>query len=340
MLITLKNSSGASVTLTSIGAGVVSVVVPDKNGKLADVALGYRDEKSYFGDGPCSGKIPGRFANRIAFGKFTLEGREYSLAVNNGPNHLHGGPEGFSNKEWSIVPNADPKDNGRIALFSHLSPDGDEGYPGALKVSARYCWSEENVLSLEIRAESDRTTILNLTNHTYWNLAGENSGSVLEHELQLNATHWLPTDSTLVPTGEIAPVAGTPMDFLEPKKLGKEIKKEFPALIYGKGYDNCWVVDGWRQSRQGRLLHIGTLSEKSSGRALEVYSTQPGVQVYTGNWLAGSPISKSGRSYNDYDGVAIECQNFPDAPNKKDFPTAILHKGEEYVEKIEFRFVI
>lgn len=338
-MIELTNKTGASVWLNDIGAGIVSVIVPDRDGNLADVALGYKDYESYFGDGPCAGKIPGRFANRIAAGHFFLEGKEYQLAINNGPNHLHGGPAGFSNKKWDIVPAAQwgfkPASDEQAAVFSLVSPDGDEGYPGKLEVRAAYRWSDSNVLSLEITAVSDATTILNLTNHTYWNLSGEDSGSVLDHILHLNASNWLPTDSTLVPTGEIAPVAVTPMNFIAPKALGRDINVDFDALRYGKGYDNCWVVDEWKP---GRLCEVGTLTDPKSGRSLEIRSTQPGVQVYTGNWLNGSPISKSGRSYNDYDGVAIECQGFPDSPNKPQFPSPILQRGETYRQIIEFKF--
>lgn len=329
-MIELNNKNGASVWLNEIGAGVVAVIVPDRDGNLADVALGYKDSKSYIGDGPCAGKIPGRFANRIAGGHFFLEGKEYQLAINNGPNHLHGGPNGFANKKWTVE-----SSDKQTAVFSLVSPDGDEGYPGELRVSAKYQWSDDNVLSLEITATTDATTILNLTNHTYWNLSGENSGSVLDHVLHLNASAWLPTDSTLVPTGEVAPVAVTPMNFIAPKALGRDINMDFDALRYGKGYDNCWVVDDWKP---GKLCPVGTLSDPKSGRSLDIWSTQPGVQVYTGNWLNGSPISKSGRSYNDYDGVAIECQNFPDAPNKPQFPSPILRRGETYRQIIEYRF--
>lgn len=351
-MIELINKKGASVWLNEIGAGIVSVIVPDINGNLADVALGYKDMKSYLGDGPCSGKIPGRFANRIAGGKFFLEGKKYDLPINNGPNHLHGGPEGFSNKVWSIVPRDkwgfEPDEDESVTVFSLESSAGDSGYPGKLEVKAIYHWKDSNILSLEITATTDSTTIINLTNHTYWNLAGEDSGSILDHELMLNASNYLPTDDTLIPTGEIAPVAGTPMNFTNPKELGRDIKADFDALLFGKGYDNCWVVDGWQPVNEknddgtsiktGKMCHIGTLSDKKSGRIMKIYSTQPGVQVYTGNWLAGSPISKSGRSYNDYDGVAIECQGFPDSPNKPQFPSPILYKGDIYRHLIEFRF--
>ena len=328
-LYTLKNESGAYVQLSSVGAGIVSVVVPDKDGALADVCLGYPEAASYFGDGPCAGKVPGRFANRIALGKFELDGVEYELPINNGPNHLHGGPDGFQNKVWE----SREHDNG--VEFLYYSEDGEMGYPGALKTVARYEWTEENELRLTLTAEADAPTILNLTNHAYFNLNGEGNGDILGHELRLNASEYLPTSDSLIPVGESEPVAGTPMDFVTSKVIGAEIKADFPALNYGKGYDNCWVIDGYEP---GQIQEAAELYSPESGRVLSVYTTQPGVQVYTGNWLAGSPVAKCGRSYNDYDGAAIECQNFPDAPNKADYPSAVLRPGEFYEQAIIFAF--
>lgn len=330
-LYTVTNESGAYVKLSSVGAGIVAICVPDKDGKLDDVVLGYPDPMSYFGDGPCAGKVPGRYANRIAGGRFTLEGKEYGLPINNGPNHLHGGPEGFQNKVW------ESRINGNAIEFLYYSEDGEMGYPGALKAVARYDWSEENELRLTLTAESDAPTVVNLTNHAYFNLDGEGSGSVLGHELRLNASEYLPTDETLIPLGESVPVAGTPMDFVTAKTLGMDINADFPALKYGKGYDNCFVIDG---AEPGQLQEAAYLHSSKSGRTLSVYTTQPGVQIYTGNWLAGSPAGKCGRSYNDYDGVAIECQNFPDAPNREDFPCAELYPGEVYEEAIIFAFSV
>lgn len=330
-MIHLVNKSGARVILTPIGAGVVSVIVPDRNGVMGDIVLGYADPKSYIGDGPCSGKIPGRYANRIAGGRFRLDGKEYSLEINNGPNHLHGGSNSYANREWTIEQQSE-----NSVTFTLYSPDNDQSYPGDLNISAKYTWSDDQTLSLEIKATTQSATILNLTNHTYWNLRGEDSGTILDHLLKLNASAWLPTDQTLIPTGEIAPVEGTPMDFRKEKRIGEDIEKDFPALKYGKGYDNCWVID----RKDDSLACAASLSDPISGRHLEVWTTQKGVQVYTGNWLSGSPISKSGRSYNDYEGVAIECQNFPDAPNKENFPNAVLRKGEVYRELIEFRISV
>lgn len=330
-LYTLINASGAKVTLSSLGAGVVSVEVPDREGKLENVVIGYADPADYFYDGPCAGKVPGRYANRIARGRFTLDGREYSLAINNGPNALHGGPEGFQNRIW------DSTVDGDTVVFSRVSPDGEESYPGTVKVSASYTWDDDCRLTLRLEAETDAPTVVNLTNHTYWNLDGENSGSVLDERLWLDADYYLPTDDTLIPTGEIAPVKGTPMDFTTLHVIGRDIKQDFPALVYGKGYDNCWVIN---DRKPGELRHVATLEAARSGRELRVYTTQPAVQVYTGNWLAGSPTNPEGRSYNDYDGVAIECQGMPDSPNHPNFPSTELRPGEKYEQTIVFSLSI
>ena len=328
-LYTLTNENGAYVQLSSIGAGIVSIVVPDKDDKLADVVLGYPEAASYFGDGPCAGKVPGRYANRIALGKFSLDGAEYTLPVNNGPNHLHGGPDGFQNKVWE----SREADGG--VEFLYYSEDGEMGYPGALKAVARYDWTEENELRLTLTAESDAPTVVNLTNHAYFNLNGEGNGDILGHMLQLNASEYLPTDDTLIPLGESEAVAGTPMDFVTAKPIGQDIKADFPALNYGKGYDNCWVIDG---AEPGQLQACAELYSPQSGRLMQVFTTQPGVQVYTGNWLSGCPEGKNGHIYEDYCGVAIECQNFPDSPNKEDYPSPYLRPGEIYEQAIIFAF--
>ncbi len=330
-LYTLQNESGAFVRLSSVGAGIVGIAVPDKDGKLADVVLGYPEAASYFADGPCAGKCPGRYANRIAKGKFTLDGAEYTLPINNGPNHLHGGPAGFQNQVW----------DSRIANdgveFMYFSEDGEAGYPGNLKVVARYEWGEDNALKLYFTARSDKATVVNLTNHAYFNLNGEGNGDILAHELKLNASVYLPTDETLIPVGEPDPVAGTPMDFQEFKAIGAEIKEDFPALKYGKGYDNCWMINGYEP---GQLQSAAKLYSPQSGRMLEVLTTQPAVQIYTGNWLAGCPAGKCGRSYFDYEGVAIECQHCPDSPNKPDYPSTVLRPENQFEEAIIWQFSV
>ncbi|MDE5661106.1 MAG: galactose mutarotase [Muribaculaceae bacterium] len=239
-LLTITNANGASVVLSTLGAGIVEVNVPDRNGKLADVVLGYADPADYFADGPCAGKCPGRYANRIARGHLVIDGNTYELPINNGPNHLHGGPEGFQNKIWELAEIVG--DN--CVIMRYTAADGEAGYPGKLIASARYIWTDNNELELTLGAVVfGKPTVVNLTNHAYWNLAGHNAGSCLDQTLVLNASQYLPTDDTLIPEGVLVPVAGSPMDFTKAKALGADIKCEFPALIYGKGYDNCWAVD-------------------------------------------------------------------------------------------------
>ena len=325
----LTNASGAYVELSSVGAGIVSVVVPDKDGKMENVVLGYDDPMSYFADGPCAGKTPGRFANRIAKGRFTLDGKEYELPINNGPNHLHGGPKGFQNQVW------ESRLNGEAVEFLYDAEDGEAGYPGNLKAVVRYEWDEDNSLRITYTAESDAPTVVNLTNHTYFNL--DNEGSIEGHELTLNASEYLPTDPTQIPLGDSEPVAGTPMDFVNPKPIGQDLHADFEALKIGKGYDHCWVLDDYEP---GQLQRAAELYSPKSGRLVEVLTTQPGIQVYTGNWLNGCPVGHNGRIFHDYDAVALECQHFPDSPNKEDYPSTVLRPGQTYQEAIIFAFSV
>lgn len=343
-LYTLTNAGGASVVLSSLGAGINTLTVPDRNGKLEDVVIGYENAADYIADGPCAGKTPGRYANRIALGKFTLDGKEYTLPVNNGPNHLHGGPDGFQNRIW----NAEEVATGKIR-FTLESPDGDAGYPGNLQASVTYTWDDNNTLTAEYEAVSDALTVVNLTNHSYFNLAGHNAGArkAMNQTLRLMASRWLPTDDTLIPTGEKAPVAGTPMDFLKPRPVGESIfpadavpstdtlLSDFPAIRFGKGYDNCWLAD----SCSG-VEPIAILADNETGRVLTVSTDQPAVQVYGGNWVGGCPAGKGGAVYEDYCAVAIECQGCPDAPNHPDFPSQTLIPGAPYRRSIRFSFTI
>lgn len=330
-LVTITNSVGMTVEFSSLGAGIVSVVVPDRDGRLADVALGYAETASYLHDGPCAGKVPGRYANRIAGGRFALDGRVYQLALNDGPNALHGGPEGFQNRIWEthLLPNG--------VRFVYHSKDGEEGYPGNLTVEAVYTMDEnDNRLSLTLTARTDDATVINLTNHTYWNLRGEGTGTVLKHRMQMKAARYLPTDEWLIPTGEFLTVHGTPMDFTAEKEIGQDIKADFPAIKFAKGYDSSWVVDGWEPGRYQD--DIVTIFDPESGRVLSIGSTQPAAHVYTGNWLEGSPQGKCGRSYHNYEGVAVEMQGFPDAPNHPQFPNPELRPGQRYTQTITFTF--
>ena len=328
-LYTVTNNSGASVVLTNVGAGIVAINVPDRDGKIADVAMGYEDPLAYFYDGPCSGKIPGRYAGRIAKGHLCIDGKDYQLAINNGPNALHGGPEGFQNQIWKGKPLEDGVE------FSYMSVNGEEHYPGNMSVKALYTWSEDNTLTLRLYATTDAKTVINLTNHVYFNLGGHDSGTSLDHLLKLNARHYVPTDETLVPYGHIDAVEGTPMDFTYEHPIRTFATEDFPALKYGKGYDNSWVIEGWERNKISRAAE---LTDPVSGRKLTVSTDQPIVHVYNGNWISGSPAGKGGYEYHDYDTVAIECQDYPDAPNHPDFPSVLLLPGEFYARTIVFNF--
>lgn len=329
ILYTMTNSRGEYVKLTNLGATIVAVGVLDKKGVVGDVALGYKEWQSYMNDGPAMGKSVGRYANRIARGKFSLNGVDYRLAVNNGPNHLHGGPTGFQNRIWQS------RVEGNRIVFNYVSASGEEGYPGELGCEACFDWDDEANLEITYFAKADADTICNLTNHVYFNLKGDGNGIIEDHTLQLFAQKYLPTDSTSIPTGELANVAGTPMDFTTPHVIGERIEENFEALKFGKGYDHCWAIDGWEV---GKMCKAAVLSEPTSGRSVEVYTTQPGVQIYTGNWLEGAPLNKEGKEYVDRSGVAMECQAFPDSPNKANFPSCILEKGEIYQQHIVYAF--
>ncbi len=330
VLYTIRNANGCEVQLCNIGACIVSVKAPDKNGKMDDIVLGYKDAMSYFGDGAASGKSVGRVANRIAKGKMTIEGVEYNLEINNGPNHLHGGTKGFANQLWESR-----VETNRV-VFSRTSPDGEQNYPGELYVEAGYYFSDDNELEITYMARTDKTTAVNLTNHVYWNLAGEGSGqTILDHELHLNCSQVLEMDPTQIPTGVKLDVKGTPQDFTAWRKFGDEILSEFNHMKDFKGYDHYFVLDGWQPNI---LSKVGELRHAASGRKVEVLSSQAGAMVYTGNWLEGGcPVTKSGGRYQDYSGVAIECQNYPNAVNEPSFPSAILNPGETYCQKIVFK---
>ncbi len=329
ILYTLKNESGAEVQLTNYGATIVAVKVPDRDGKIEDVALGYKYPEGYYYDGPAMGKSVGRVANRIANGRMIIEEVEYRLEINNGRNHLHGGRDNFANRVW------ESRVEGNRIVMSLLSEDGDQGYPGELSVEAIFDFDDECALEITYLAKSDRTTVVNLTNHAYFNLAGEGSGSVLNQELKLNSSKVLEMNENQIPTGVRLSVEGTPQDFLSFRPLSDGIGSEFNHIKDFKGYDHPFIIDGWEKNR---LTEVGELRDAVSGRKLEILSSQPSVMIYTGNWLSGSPISKSDRAYQDYDGVAIECQNYPDAVNQSDFPSPLLKAGELYCQKIVYKF--
>lgn len=326
----LENARGARVGLSALGAGITSIIIPDRRGRMADVTIGYRDPSDYMADGPCAGKTPGRFANRIAAGHFTIGGKEYQLACNNGPNALHGGPTGFHNRIWESeeIPGG--------VRFSRMSPDGEEGYPGNLRASVEYLWSDDCELTISFEAETDAPTIVNLTNHAYFNLAGHDAGSVLGQSLSMRCSRYLRADNTDIPTGEIADVKGTPMDFTLPRPIGRDILADYENLRTGKGYNHYFLIDGWIPD--GQLREAARLADRSSGRTLSVLTTAPGVMLYSGNWLDDSPVGKSGRRYRDHDAVALECQFPPDAPNHPAFPQTTLLPGQVWRMVTVYKF--
>lgn len=333
--ITLVNRHGISATVIAFGATLQSVCVPDRDGTFADVTLGHTTLAPYLDQPQFFGSSVGRVANRIAGGRFVLDGQEYRVPANDGPNALHGGPCGFDKKLWDVAELlCDPEPLVRLAL---VSPDGDQGFPGTLQVTATFSLSDEGALTIEYRAETDRPTLVNLTNHAYWNLAGEGApGGAMDHILTIPAEHFLPTDVTAIPTGEFAKVAGTPFDFRQPRKTGSRVRDgQSPQIQIGRGYDHNWVVARERSDMPRAVAH---LEHRSSGRVLSVLSTEPGVQFYSGNFLDGSSIGKADQCYRMGDGIALEPQMFPDAANQPGFGSIRLNPGEEYRHKLVFRF--
>jgi aldose 1-epimerase len=332
-MFTLTNARGMEVQAISYGAIIRSIRVPDRNGALDDVVLGFDAVDGYLRTHPYFGAVVGRYGNRIARGQFTLDGKTYRLATNNGPNHLHGGVKGFDKAVWSGK--AFERDGNVGVVFTHTSPDGDEGYPGALAVRVTYTLTPANELAVDYDATTDKPTPVNLTQHSYFNLAGAGSSDILQHRLTLNADRFTPVDATLIPTGELAPVAGTPFDFRQPTAVGARIDDaDDPQIRNGGGYDHNWVL-----TRTGPgLLHAARLEDPSSGRTLDVSTTEPGVQFYTGNFLDGTIAGKAGRVYRRRFGLCLETQHFPDSPNQPAFPSTILRPGERLQSKTIFAF--
>ncbi len=328
-LYTLKNHNGVAVRITNYGAIIVSIVVPDRKGNFADIVQGYDTIREYIeGNSPYMGAICGRCANRIAGGRFELNGKQYSLAVNNGPNHLHGGITGFSKVVWDVL-NA----NSSQVQLEYVSKDGEENYPGNLRVSVTYTLTEDDELRIGYRAVTDKPTVVNLAGHSYFNLAGEGSGSIYDQELMINARFFTPIDETSVPTGEILSVKGTPMDFTSPKKIGAEIDSDYEQLRFGAGYDHNFVLD----HPTGVTGLAAAAFDPASGRVLEVYTTQPGLQLYTANWIDNEK-GKGGKRYGRRWAFCLETQHFADAVNKPHFPSAILNPGEEYRHSCIYKF--
>ncbi len=330
---TLKNKNGMVVKITNYGATITSIVVPDREGNMADVALGYDNIEGYVNaiDRPYFGAVVGRYGNRIAKGTFSIDGTEYELNTNNGENHLHGGNMGFDKVVWT----AEPVENG--VKLSYLAKDGEEGYPGNLKLSVTYTLTDDNEIVMHYEATTDKATVVNVTNHTYFNLAGEGSGSINGHILQINGSKTTPVDAGLIPTGEFADVAGTPFDFRQSKAIGKDVDADNQQIAYGPGYDHNWVLD-----RKGDGMELAaTLYEPKSGRVLEVITVEPAIQFYGGNFLDGRLIGKSGKAYTHRSGLCLETQHSPDSPNhegEEGWPSVILRPGEKYDTTTIYKF--
>lgn len=330
----LSNANGMSARIVTLGAAIQALSVRDAQGKSADVVLGYGTAAEYLAKPQYFGVTVGRYANRIAKGKFTLDGKSYTLAVNDGPNHLHGGKQGFDKVLWTI----DSVKSGSPAsvVMSYTSPDGEEGYPGTLKVTATYSLTDKNELAIDYKATTDKPTIVNITNHAYFNLAGEASNEgILDHRLMLAADAFTPVDSTLIPTGERTPVAGTPFDFRKATPIGLRVRDgKNEQLRFGRGYDHNFVLNG----AAGTMRLAARLEDPKSGRVMELLTTAPGVQFYSGNFLDGTSVGKSGHIYRQGDALCLEPQVFPDAPNQKSFPSARLDPGQTYANSMILRF--
>jgi aldose 1-epimerase len=320
------NAHGLKMQIMTYGATLIRFEAPDRLGRKKNIVLGFPSFEGYLQRHPYFGSTVGRFCNRIALGKFTLDGVEYSLATNNGPNHLHGGIKGFDMRNWSAE-EVRTEDSVGVRL-GYTSKDGEEGYPGELEVNALYTLNNDNELKMEFSARTDKATPVNLTNHSYWNLAGAGEANILEHLMELNADRYLPVDEGLIPTGELSSVEGTPLDFRTPTSIGSRLSQIEADPV---GYDHCYSL----RSQDGSLALAARVSELSSGRVMEVYTTQPGIQLYTGNFLDGSAGSGS---YQQYEGFCLETQHYPDSPNQPSFPSTILRPGEVFKQVTMHRF--
>lgn len=326
-LFTLTNAKGTEVKISNYGGTVTSFVTADKAGGKSGIIIGFDSLNNYLQKPPYFGALIGRYGNRIGNAKFTLEGKEYKLAANDGKNALHGGLKGFDKVVWdaTVVNDSLPS-----LTLNYISKDGEEGYPGNLKVTVKYTLTEDNELKIEYNAETDKATPVNLTNHTYFNLSGDVSNTILNHTLMIDADNYTPVDSTLIPTGEIKAVKGTPFDFTSPKKIGRDIDS-----VKG-GYDHNWVLN----KKDASLQKVAVLSDSASGRSLEVYTTEPGLQFYTGNFLNGKFINRDGKSIKQHTALCMETQHFPDSPNKPNFPSTILKPGEKYHSETVYKVVV
>ena len=328
---TLRNAGGLEAEILTYGGTLRALRAPGRDGQMADIVLGFDDLEGSLGPHPYLGSLIGRYANRIRAGRFSLGGATYTLAVNNGPNHLHGGPGGFHRVLWEAQPLDAP--DGPSLTLAYSSPDGEEGYPGRLSVVVSYTLTDRNDLRIDYEARADRETVVNLTNHAYFNLAGE--GTIHGHELQLAASRFLPIDETSIPLGELRSVVGTPFDFRRPALIGPRLEADDPQIRLAQGFDHCYVID----KTPGELAFAARVVEPESGRTLEVYTTQPGVQLYTGNFLTaeGTIVGKGGRAYPQYGALCLETQHFPDSPNQPQFPSTVLRPGEHYRQTTVYR---
>jgi aldose 1-epimerase len=332
-LYTLTNSHGVEVRAMNYGGIILSIRVPDRKGQLGDIVLGHEKLEGYTPNPPYIGAVVGRYANRIANGTFTLDGKTYTLPKNDGPNTLHGGTEKTFNK---VLWDGAPLKGKTGVVFTYLSHDGDDGFPGNLKVKVTYTLTDESALVVDYEATTDKSTPINLSQHSYFNLAGEGTGDILNHEIMINADRFTPVDKNLIPTGELRPVKGTPFDFTTSARIGARIDENYDQLVLGHGYDHNWVIN--RKGGDDSLVLAARVYEPTTGRVMEVSTTQPGVQFYTGNFLDGTVTGKQGHIYKHRYGLCLETQHFPDSPNHPDFPSTILKPGETFRSKTMFVF--
>ena len=331
-LFTLKNASGMEVSVTNYGGIITSLKVPDRSGKIDDVTLGYESIDGYLKSSPYFGAIIGRYGNRIGKAQFELDGKAYKLPANDGPNTLHGGVKGFDKVVWQAEPFE--REGERGIVFTYVSPDGEEGFPGTLTSRVTYTLTDKNELAFDYHATTDKPTVVNLTQHAYFNLAGDGSGDVLGHELTINADRYTPVNATLIPTGEIASLEGTPLDFRTKTPIGARIDAANEQLKRAGGYDHNYVLN-----KQGEGLTLAArVEEPKTGRVMEVHTTEPGIQFYSGNFLDGSITGKQGHVYNKRNGFCLETQHYPDSPNQSSFPTTTLKPGEEYQSRTVYTF--
>lgn len=331
----LKNTNGMDVDFITYGGIITTIKVPNRHGVHDNVVLGFNDLQRYLMDNPFFGVLVGRFGNRIAKGKFALDGKEYILATNNGEHHLHGGIKGFDKVHW-VVSEVFQDENTASVKLTYASPDMEEGYPGNLMAEVTYSLDSDNVFSVHYGATTDKATIVNLTQHSYFNLSGDYGKTILDHELTIYADHFLPVDNGLIPLGWLADVSDTPFDFRQPKRIGNDIDLDVEQLIIARGYDHCWVLRG---QDKGLRLSVSAYHPES-GRHMEVYTDAPGVQCYTGNFMDGTTPRPDGGYYGRRTGFCLEAQQFPDAPNQQGFPSVVLRPGEKYSTTTRFKFTV